>query len=50
MVSNGPEAISAIDNQVEVITPNGEVIASLKGSKDKVAADILEIVQQRLCG
>jgi phosphopantothenoylcysteine decarboxylase / phosphopantothenate---cysteine ligase len=48
MVSNGPEAISALDNQVEVITPSGEVIASLEGSKETVAAAILAIVQQRL--
>jgi phosphopantothenoylcysteine decarboxylase/phosphopantothenate--cysteine ligase len=48
MVSNGPTAISALDNEVEVLTPSGEVIASLEGSKEKVAAGILAIVQQRL--
>jgi phosphopantothenoylcysteine decarboxylase/phosphopantothenate--cysteine ligase len=48
MVSNGPEAISAADNQVEVITPTGEVIASLEGSKEEVAAAILAIIEQRL--
>jgi phosphopantothenoylcysteine decarboxylase/phosphopantothenate--cysteine ligase len=53
MVSNGPEAISAADNQVEVITPSGEVIASFAGSKESVAAGILAIIQERLirrCG
>jgi phosphopantothenoylcysteine decarboxylase/phosphopantothenate--cysteine ligase len=48
MVSNGPEAISAADNQVEVITPSGEVIASLEGSKETVAAGILAIIEERL--
>jgi phosphopantothenoylcysteine decarboxylase/phosphopantothenate--cysteine ligase len=48
MVSNGPQAISAADNQVEVIMPTGEVIASLAGSKERVAAGILAIIQQRL--
>jgi phosphopantothenoylcysteine decarboxylase/phosphopantothenate--cysteine ligase len=48
MVSNGPEAISAADNQVEVITPSGEVIASLDGSKETVAAGILAIIEERL--
>jgi phosphopantothenoylcysteine decarboxylase / phosphopantothenate---cysteine ligase len=48
MVSNGPEAISAADNQVEVITPNGEVIASLAGPKETVAKGILTIIEERL--
>ena len=48
MVSNGPEAISALDNQVEVITPAGEVIAALAGSKESVAESILAIINQRL--
>lgn len=48
MVSNGPQAISAYDNEVEVITRAGEVIAQLRGSKEDVAAQILEIIEQRL--
>jgi phosphopantothenoylcysteine decarboxylase/phosphopantothenate--cysteine ligase len=48
MVSNGPQAISAPDNQVEVITPAGEVIASLAGSKESVARGILAIIDERL--
>jgi phosphopantothenoylcysteine decarboxylase/phosphopantothenate--cysteine ligase len=48
MVSNGPQAISAPDNQVEVIMPSGEVIASLAGPKETVAAGILAIIQARL--
>jgi phosphopantothenoylcysteine decarboxylase/phosphopantothenate--cysteine ligase len=48
MISNGPEAISATDNSVEVITPAGDVIASIAGSKDDVAAQILSIINARL--
>jgi phosphopantothenoylcysteine decarboxylase/phosphopantothenate--cysteine ligase len=48
MVSNGPQAISAADNQVEVLMPSGEVIASLAGPKETVAAGILAIIQARL--
>jgi phosphopantothenoylcysteine decarboxylase/phosphopantothenate--cysteine ligase len=48
MVSNGPQAISALDNDVEVITPSGEMIAALQGSKVHVAARILAIIEERL--
>jgi phosphopantothenoylcysteine decarboxylase/phosphopantothenate--cysteine ligase len=48
MVSNGPQAISASDNEVEVITPTGEVIESIAGAKEDVAARILAIINDRL--
>jgi phosphopantothenoylcysteine decarboxylase/phosphopantothenate--cysteine ligase len=48
IVSNGPQAISAPDNEVEVITPTGQVIASLVGTKEIVAARILAIIDERL--
>lgn len=48
MVSNGPQAISAIDNDVEVLTPTGEVLTAIQGPKEKVAQQILAIVQVRL--
>jgi phosphopantothenoylcysteine decarboxylase/phosphopantothenate--cysteine ligase len=48
MVSNGPQAISASDNEVEVITPAGDVIVSIAGAKEDVAARILAIVTDRL--
>src|SRR4029079_14728026 len=48
MVSNGPQAISSTDNQVEVLTPFGEVVAAIAGAKEDVAAQILKIVQSRL--
>jgi phosphopantothenoylcysteine decarboxylase / phosphopantothenate---cysteine ligase len=48
MVSNGPSAISSLDNEVEVIMPTGEVIASLAGTKEAVATGILAIIQEQL--
>lgn len=48
MISNGPEAISATDNQVEVLTPNGEVIAAIAGAKEVVAQRIIAIIEERL--
>ncbi len=48
IISNGPEAISAPDNQVDVITPSGDVIATIKGTKEVVAAHILAIIDERL--
>src|ERR1700760_4546269 len=37
MVSNGPQAISSADNEVEVLSPVGEVLASISGTKESVA-------------
>jgi phosphopantothenoylcysteine decarboxylase/phosphopantothenate--cysteine ligase len=48
MISNSPQAINAPDNEVEVLTPSGDVVAALAGSKEKVAAEILSIINERL--
>lgn len=48
MVSNGPQAIGSLDNQVEVLAPNGEVLAALGGTKDDVAAGIMALIEERL--
>jgi phosphopantothenoylcysteine decarboxylase / phosphopantothenate---cysteine ligase len=48
MISNGTQAISATDNEVEVLTPAGEVIATIAGPKDDVASKILTIIEDRL--
>ncbi len=48
MISNGAEAISATDNNVEVLSPTGEVIAAIAGSKENVAAQVLRIIHERL--
>jgi phosphopantothenoylcysteine decarboxylase / phosphopantothenate---cysteine ligase len=48
MVSNGQQAISSLDNEVEVLTPAGEVVASIAGTKEAVAKRILSIIEERL--
>jgi phosphopantothenoylcysteine decarboxylase/phosphopantothenate--cysteine ligase len=48
IVSNSPAAISAPDNEVEVLTPGGGVIANVVGPKEIVAARILAIIDELL--
>jgi len=48
MVSNGPQAISSTDNEVEVLTPTGDVLASISGTKEDVATRILSIIEEQL--
>lgn len=48
IVSNGPEAMNALENQVEIIDRAGQVLESLSGDKDEVARVILRVIQQRL--
>lgn len=48
MVLNGPEAMRAIDTCVEVLNRAGQVLASLTGAKQDVAAGILRIIQKQL--
>lgn len=48
MVSNGPSAIDSPDNEVEVLDRNGSVLASLQGAKDRVASQLMAIIDARL--
>jgi phosphopantothenoylcysteine decarboxylase / phosphopantothenate---cysteine ligase len=48
MVLNGPQAISAHENSVEVLAPGGQVVASLTGPKSDVAKELFGVIQQRL--
>lgn len=48
MVSNGPDAMDAADNAVDVIDRRGHVIQSLSGSKLAVSRGIFRIIQERL--
>ena len=48
MVLNGTQAISSLDNTVEVINPAGDVIASLAGPKAEVAQALFSIFEERL--
>lgn len=48
MVSNGVEAMNALDNNVEILCAEGEVLARLVGSKGDVARGVLGLVDERL--
>jgi phosphopantothenoylcysteine decarboxylase / phosphopantothenate---cysteine ligase len=48
IVLNGPAAMDAADNRVEVLDRTGAVVASLAGSKALVARGILRTIQERL--
>ena len=48
IVVNGPAAMHARDTQVEILTPQGEVVASLAGEKPEVARGIFSVIQERL--
>lgn len=53
MVLNGPEAMNASQNTVEIIDPAGQVVARASGAKRDVARTILQVIQERLveaCG
>ena len=50
MVSNGVEAMRAATNEVEVLTPAGDVVGRFRGPKDEVARGILGVVGERLIG
>jgi phosphopantothenoylcysteine decarboxylase/phosphopantothenate--cysteine ligase len=48
IVLNGPAAMDALENQVEVFDKSGEIAAALAGTKEAVAVGILALIQQRL--
>ena len=48
MVLNGPEAMDAEDNRVEILDRSGKILLSFAGTKEDVAAQILSVIQQQL--
>ena len=48
MVSNGPEAMHSLDNNVEIIDPQGTVIETVSGPKEHVARGIFAVIEARL--
>lgn len=48
MVSNGPSAIDASDNQVELLDSQGNVLAAIEGSKRHVADRVIAEIDRRL--
>ena len=47
IVLNGPAAMDAADNQVEIFDKRGAVIAAVAGSKQTVSTRIMQVIQQR---
>jgi phosphopantothenoylcysteine decarboxylase/phosphopantothenate--cysteine ligase len=50
MVGNGPSAIDANDNHVELLDRSGQVLAEIDGNKQFVAKRLLEEIDERLIG
>jgi len=48
MVSNGPDAIDADENSVELLDRAGRVIEAIQGSKSHVAQRLMEQIHRRL--
>jgi phosphopantothenoylcysteine decarboxylase/phosphopantothenate--cysteine ligase len=48
VVLNGPSAMDAADNQVEILDKTGSIVAALAGSKSSVADRILQVIDERL--
>lgn len=48
MVSNGAEAINAAETRVELLAPDGQVLAGLTGSKEAVAMGLMKEIDARL--
>ncbi len=48
MVSNGVEAMHALDNRVEILNPAGTVLHQASGPKAQVAEKILGVIQREL--
>jgi phosphopantothenoylcysteine decarboxylase/phosphopantothenate--cysteine ligase len=50
IVLNGPSAMNATDNAVEILDRQGQVVYSIAGSKERVAEGIVRIVHEHLVG
>ncbi len=48
MVSNGPEAMHSLENNVEIIDRDGNVLHALSGPKEEVARGIFDVIEERL--
>jgi phosphopantothenoylcysteine decarboxylase/phosphopantothenate--cysteine ligase len=48
MVLNGPEAMNALDNRVEMLDRQGAVVATFAGPKEEVGRGILQVIGERL--
>ena len=48
VVLNGPQAMQALENDVEILDRGGQVVAALSGPKEAVARGIFKVIQARL--
>ena len=48
VILNGVAALDSADNEVEIIAPGGQVLQAIAGSKQQVAAAILNLINQEL--
>jgi len=48
VVLNGPEAMNAVTNEVEILDRTGNVAAAFRGTKDEVARRIFDVIIDRL--
>jgi phosphopantothenoylcysteine decarboxylase/phosphopantothenate--cysteine ligase len=48
IVSNGVEAMDALENRVEILDPTGKVINAFAGLKVQIAQQILSVIQDQL--
>ena len=48
MVVNGPSAMNALDNEIEILDDSGEVVTRFSGSKRAVADAIFEAIETRI--
>lgn len=48
IVLNGPAAMDAGDNEIEMLDPDGKTVLAAKGDKDEVAKQILQVIQAKL--
>jgi hypothetical protein len=47
-VLNGPQAMNAASNDVDILAPNGDLVEHFSGTKEKVAVNIFQVIQRRL--
>jgi phosphopantothenoylcysteine decarboxylase / phosphopantothenate---cysteine ligase len=48
MVSNGTDAMNSLDNRVDLIDGDGAILATIEGSKQEVANELIDQIEQRL--
>jgi len=48
IVLNDTSAISSVENQVEILSPNAETIAEFRGLKTEIAAQLIEFIESAI--